>query len=103
MGSRKELSKDLRNKVMELYKDTKGYKKISKALNMPVSTVQSHIKKQKIQKSLISKPRSCRSRKIEATTARRLFLDTKKNSQVTSGEIQAALVWLFQGAQYNNT
>ena len=91
MGSRKELSKDLRNKVMELYKDGKGYKKISKALQMPVSTVQSLIKKWKIQGSLDTKPRSGRPRKISAKTARRIVRDTKKNPQVTSGEIQAAL------------
>ncbi|CAI9612017.1 unnamed protein product [Staurois parvus] len=45
MGIRKELSKVLRNKVMELYKDGKGHKKMSKALNIPISTVKSPIKK----------------------------------------------------------
>uniref|UniRef100_A0AAY5KH70 Sleeping Beauty transposase HTH domain-containing protein n=1 Tax=Esox lucius TaxID=8010 RepID=A0AAY5KH70_ESOLU len=90
MGSRKELSKDLRNKVMKLYKDGKGYQKISKALQMPVSTIQSFIKKWKIQGSLDTKPRSGIAKKISAKTVRRIVRDTKKNPQVTSGEIQAA-------------
>uniref|UniRef100_A0AAY5L8W8 Transposase Tc1-like domain-containing protein n=1 Tax=Esox lucius TaxID=8010 RepID=A0AAY5L8W8_ESOLU len=91
MGRRKELSKDLCNKVMELHKDGKGSKKKSKALQMPVSTVQSLIKKWNIWGSLDTKPRSGKPRKISAKTARRIVWDTKKNPQVTSGEIQAAL------------
>uniref|UniRef100_A0AAY5KG33 Transposase Tc1-like domain-containing protein n=1 Tax=Esox lucius TaxID=8010 RepID=A0AAY5KG33_ESOLU len=91
MGSRKEQPKDLPNKVMELCKYGKVYKKISKALQMPVSTVQSLIKKWKTQGSLDPKPRSGRPRNISAKTARRIVRDTKENPQVTSGEIQAAL------------
>uniref|UniRef100_A0AAY5KXH6 Transposase Tc1-like domain-containing protein n=1 Tax=Esox lucius TaxID=8010 RepID=A0AAY5KXH6_ESOLU len=91
MGSRKELSKDLHSKVTELYKDGKGYKKISKAFQIPVSTVQSLMKKCKIRESLDTKPRSGRPRKISAKTARRIVWDTKKNPQVTSGEKDSAL------------
>ncbi|CAI9573737.1 unnamed protein product [Staurois parvus] len=58
MGIRKQLSKVLRNKVMELYKDGKGHKKMSKAFNMPISTVKSPIKKWKIRGSPDTKPRS---------------------------------------------
>ncbi|CAI9574574.1 unnamed protein product [Staurois parvus] len=76
MGIRKELSKILRNKVMELYKDGKGHKKMSKALNMPVIT---SIKKQKIQGLPDTKPSTGRPRKIAATTARRIVRDTKGN------------------------
>ena len=45
MGKAKELSKDLREKVVELYKTGKGYKKISKELRMLISSVQTLIKK----------------------------------------------------------
>lgn len=58
---------------------------------MPVSSVQSLIKKWKIWGSLDTKPRSGSTRKIAATTSRRILWDTKKNLQVTSGKIQAAL------------
>ncbi|KAA8588769.1 hypothetical protein FQN60_010114 [Etheostoma spectabile] len=70
---------------------------------MPVSTVQSLIKRWKILGSLYIKPRSDRPRKISAKTARRIVPDAKKNPQVTSGEIWKKMVWLLQGAQYNGT
>lgn len=54
---------------------------------MPVSTVQSLIKKWKICGSNGTKPRSGRPRKISAPAARRIVWDTKKNPHVTSTEI----------------
>lgn len=91
MGKAKELSKDLREKVIQLYKSGKGYKKISKDLSMPISTVQSLIKKWKIRGSVDTKPRSGRPTKISATTARKIVRDVKKNPQTTSGDLQASL------------
>ncbi|CAI9555148.1 unnamed protein product [Staurois parvus] len=79
MGIRKELSKVLHNKVMELYKDGKGHKKMSKALNMPISTVKSLIKKWKVRGSLDTKPRSGGPRKIATITDRTIVWDSKKN------------------------
>lgn len=76
---------------MELYKDGKGYKKISKALHLPVRTVQSLIMKWKTLGSLETKTRPGRPRKIAAKPASGIVQDTKKNPQVTSGEMQAAL------------
>ena len=43
----KELSKDLQDKVVERHSSADGYKNISKALNMPWSTVKTIIKKWK--------------------------------------------------------
>lgn len=91
MGKAKELSKDLREKVVELYKTGKGYKKISKELRMPISSVQTLIKKWKMRGSVETKPRSGRPTKISATTARKIVRDAKKNPQITSGEIQDSL------------
>lgn len=54
---------------------------------MPVSTVQSLIKKWKICGPNGTKPRSGRPRKISAPAARRIVWDTKKNPHVTSTEI----------------
>ncbi|CAI9569732.1 unnamed protein product [Staurois parvus] len=62
MEIRKELSKVLRNKVMELYKDGKGHKKMSKALNIIIIIVKSPFKKWKVRGSLDTKPRSGRPR-----------------------------------------
>ena len=43
--STKELSKDLWDKVVERHRSGDGYKNISKALNLPWSTVKTIIKK----------------------------------------------------------
>ena len=45
--STKELSKDLRDKVVVRHRSRDGYKNISKALNIPWSTVKTIIKKWK--------------------------------------------------------
>lgn len=91
MGKAKELSKDLREKVIELYKTGKGYRKISKQLRMPISSVQTLIKKWKMRESVETKSRSGRPTKISATTARKIVWDAKKNPQITSAEIQDSL------------
>lgn len=83
MGKAKELSKDLREKVVELYKTGKGYKKISKELRMPISSVKTLIKKWKMRGSVETKPRSGRPTKISAKTARKFVRDAKKNPQIT--------------------
>ena len=43
----KELSKEVRHKVVEKYRSGEGYKKISKSLIIPLSLVKSIIKKWK--------------------------------------------------------
>ena len=43
----KEFSKQVRDKVLEKYRSRLGYKKISKTLNIPQSTIKSIIKKWK--------------------------------------------------------
>ncbi|KAG9336831.1 hypothetical protein JZ751_003179 [Albula glossodonta] len=91
MGKAKELSTDLREKVVELYTTGKGYKKISKVLLMSVSSVQTVINKWKIGGSVKTKPRSGRPTKISATTARKIVRDAKKNPQITSAEKQDSL------------
>ena len=53
MRKAKELSKDLREKVVELYKSGKGYKKV---LKVPVSSVQTLITKWKSRGSVDTKP-----------------------------------------------
>jgi len=80
MGKAKELSNDLREKVVELYKTGKGYKKLLKELRSG-----------KMRGSVETKPRSGRPTKISATTARKSVWDAKKNPQITSGEIQDSL------------
>ena len=77
-----------REKVIELYKTGEGYKKISKELRMPISHVQTLIKKWKMRDSFETKPWSGRSTKLSSTTARKIVRDAKKNPQMTTAEIQ---------------
>jgi DNA-directed RNA polymerase specialized sigma24 family protein len=44
----KELSKQVRDKVVEKYRSGLGYKQISEILNIPQSTIKSLIEKEKI-------------------------------------------------------
>lgn len=91
MGKSKQLSKDLREKVVQLHKSGSGYKKIAKQLIMPVSTVQTIIKKWKTRGTTDIKPRSGRPSKISPTTARKIVRDVKKTPRLTSQEIQQSL------------
>ena len=91
MGKAKELLKDLQEKLIQLYETGKGYKKISKELRMPISRVQTLMKKWKMRDSVETKPRSGRPTNISATTDRKIVLDAKKNPQITSAEIQDSL------------
>ena len=96
MRKAKELSKDLREKGLQLYKAVKGYKKISKDLKMPISSVQALIKKWKIKGSVDTKPQSGRPTKISATIARKIVQVAKKNPHATSAE---SCMFLFQAEQ----
>ena len=58
MDKTKELSKDLRNKIVDLHKAGMGYKKISKQLGEKLTTVGEIIRKWKKYKVTTSLPRS---------------------------------------------
>ncbi|CAJ0948381.1 unnamed protein product [Ranitomeya imitator] len=91
MWKAKELSTDLWEKVDELYKTGKGYKKISKELIMPVNSVQTVSNKWKIRGSVKPKPSSGRPTKMLSTTAWKIVQDAKKNPKITSAEILDSL------------
>ena len=57
MGKTKELSKDVRDKVVELHKAGMGYKTISKKLNEKVTTVGAIIWKWKKYNMTVNQPR----------------------------------------------
>lgn len=66
MGKSKELSVDLRNLIVEKHFDGNGYRRISRMLNVPVSTVGAIIRKWKEHQFTINRPRSGAPRKIPA-------------------------------------
>ncbi|XP_018090919.1 zinc finger protein 300 isoform X2 [Xenopus laevis] len=60
---RKELPREFRDKVVELHELGEGYKKISRTLEIPLSTVKSIIKKWKMYRTTQTLPRSGRPSK----------------------------------------
>ena len=64
MGKSKELSQDLRNLLFAKHTDAIGYRRISKLLNVPVSTVGAIIRKWKEHHFTINWPRPGAPRKI---------------------------------------
>ena len=64
MGKTKELSKDIRDNIVELHKAGMGYKKISKQLGEKLTTVGAIIRKWKKHKVTGNLPRSGAARKI---------------------------------------
>ena len=64
MGKTKELSKDIRDKIVDLHKAGMGYKKISKQLGEKLTTVGAIIRKWKKQKVTANLPRSGAPSKI---------------------------------------
>ena len=64
MGKTKELSKDIRDKIVDLHKAGMGYKKISKQLGEKLTTVGAIIRKWKKHKVTANLPRSGAPHKI---------------------------------------
>ena len=67
MGKTKELSKDIRDKIVDLHKAGIGYKKISKQLGEKLTTVGAIIRKWKKHKVTTNLPWSEAPRKISAS------------------------------------
>ena len=63
---------------------------------MPISSVQALMKKWKMKGSVDTKPRTGRTTKISATSARKIVQIAKKSPHATSAE---SCMWLFQDAQ----
>ena len=68
----KELSEDLRTKIVEKHGQSQGYKSISRDLNVPVSTVRSVIKKFTAHGIVANLPGRGRKRKIDERLQRRI-------------------------------
>lgn len=92
MAKTRELSTDLRQKIIDCHKKGKGYRIISKELDLPLSTVGNIIRKFKNSEHTVANlPRSGRPRKLNDSNARWIGRKVKKNPFVTRGEIQSDL------------
>ncbi|XP_040270689.1 phospholipase DDHD2 isoform X1 [Bufo bufo] len=84
----KQLSQDVRERVVVLHKAGEGYKKISKALTLHVSTVRSIIMKWKTYNTTETRPRSGRPPKLCNQVRRKLVEDVTLQPLTTLKDLQ---------------
>ena len=91
MGTSKELSQDLRNLIVAKHTDGIAYRRISKLLNFPVSTVWAIIQKWKEHNCTINRPRPGTPRKISDRGVKRIIRRVVQEPRATCGELQKDL------------
>ncbi|KAG2463307.1 TCB1 transposase, partial [Polypterus senegalus] len=88
----KELSVDLRDRIVSRHKSGEGYRKNSAALKVPMSTLSSIIHKWKKFKTTRTLPRAGRPSKLSDQGRRALVREVTKNPMVTLSELQRSSV-----------
>uniref|UniRef100_A0A8C5M601 Transposase n=1 Tax=Leptobrachium leishanense TaxID=445787 RepID=A0A8C5M601_9ANUR len=88
---RRELSEDLRTKIVEKYQQSQGYKSISRDLDLPFSTVRNIIKRFATHGTEANLSGRGQKRKIDERLQRRIVQMVDKQPQTSSKEIQAVL------------
>ncbi|KAG2459935.1 TCB1 transposase, partial [Polypterus senegalus] len=88
----KELSVDLRGRIVLRHKSGEGYRKISAALKDPMSTVASIIRKWKKFKTTRTLPGAGRPSKLSDQGRRALVREVTKNPMVTLPDLQSSSV-----------
>ncbi|CAJ0929288.1 unnamed protein product [Ranitomeya imitator] len=88
----KELSQEIRKKIIDKHVKSKSYEIISKELDVPVNTV-THIQKFKLHGTVANLPGLGRKRKIDDKSKRRIIRmvikEPRKTSKQIKGELQA--------------
>ncbi|KAG2458804.1 TCB1 transposase, partial [Polypterus senegalus] len=87
----RELSEDLRTKIVEKYQQSQGYKSIFRDLHVPLSTVRNIIKKFTAHGTVANLPGRGWKRKINKRLQRRIVRMVDKQPQSSSKHIQAVL------------
>ena len=87
MGKTKELSKDIRDKIVDLHKAGMGYKKISKQLGEKLTTVGAIIRKWKKHKVTANLPRSGAPRKISPRGISMMMRKVRDQPSTTQEEL----------------
>ncbi|KAF7651086.1 hypothetical protein LDENG_00116390 [Lucifuga dentata] len=95
----KEHSKQLCEKVIEKHKSGEGYKKISKSVNIPWSSVKSIIKKWKACGTTVNLPRAGRAPKLSDRARRRLVREATKTPMTTLKELQGSVAAIGESVQ----
>ena len=92
MVKTKEHSLQLREKIIDFYKNGEGYKKISRRLNVSRKTIRSIIVKFKKTNTVATLPGRGRKSKISNKTARYLKMEVKRNPRVKPKTLQDSLL-----------
>ena len=87
----KELSKEVRHKVVEKHHSGEGYKKISKLLIIPLCMVESIIKNWKTYHTTQTPPRPGRPSKLSSRASRNLVQDVTVNPTMSLKDIQVSM------------
>ncbi|KAK3533116.1 hypothetical protein QTP70_007304 [Hemibagrus guttatus] len=87
MAKTKELSKDTRNKIVDLHQARKTESAIGKQLSVKKSTVGAIIRKWKTYKTTDNLPRSGAPRKISPRRVKMITRTVSKNSRTTRGDL----------------
>ncbi|KAK3535338.1 hypothetical protein QTP70_008566 [Hemibagrus guttatus] len=90
MPRSKEIQKQIKKKVIEIYQSGKGYKAISKALGLLRTTVRAIIYKWRKHRTVENLPRSGRPTRITPRVQQQLIQEVTKDP-ITSKELQASL------------
>ena len=88
MGKSKEISQDLRKRIIDLHNEGMGYRKISAQLCIPVASVGTIIRKYKTLNTTLIAPRTGRPRKINDRAARKLVRIVGQRSRTTREELK---------------
>lgn len=88
MGASKQLSNDLKTKIVQRYGLEEGYKKLSQRCKLSVSTVRNIVWKWKTTGTVLVKARSGRPSKISERQRRRMVRTVKNSPQTTSKNLQ---------------
>ena len=91
MGKSKELSKDLRSLIVAKHTEGIGYRRISKLLKVPVSTIGAIIRKWKEHGITINQPRPGAPRKISDRGVKTIIRRVLQQPRTTRGELQKDL------------
>ena len=83
MPRTKEISEDIKLRIVDLHKAGKGYKSISKSLDVHQSTVRQIVYKWRKFSTVATLPRSGRHAKMTARAERRMLNEVKKNPSVS--------------------
>ena len=87
----KEWSQKVREEIVSLHKQGKGYKTIANALNVPKSTVLSIVHKFRSKGTVATLPGRGRKKKISAASTRFLRRQVVKNPRLTAKDLQQDL------------